>query len=64
MKSLLLASVYPHKTCSARRDNKGDGILSSIHYQLWLALAISSGQGNGNPLQYSRLENPMDEGAW
>ena len=20
--------------------------------------------GNGNPLQYSRLENPMDEGAW
>ena len=20
--------------------------------------------GNGNPLQYSCLENPMDEGAW
>ena len=20
--------------------------------------------GNGNPLQYSRLENPMDGGAW
>ena len=20
--------------------------------------------GNGNPLQYSRLENPMDIGAW
>ena len=20
--------------------------------------------GNGNPLQYSRLENPMDRGAW
>ena len=22
------------------------------------------GIGNGNPLQYSRLENPMDGGAW
>ena len=21
-------------------------------------------EGNGNPLQYSCLENPMDEGAW
>jgi len=24
----------------------------------------SSGEGNGNPLQYSFLENPMDGGAW
>ena len=23
-----------------------------------------SGEGNGNPLQYSCLENPMDSGAW
>ena len=23
----------------------------------------SSGEGNGNPLQYSCLENPMDKGA-
>ena len=23
----------------------------------------SSGEGNGNPLQYSCLENPMDRGA-
>ena len=22
------------------------------------------GEGSGNPLQYSCLENPMDEGAW
>ena len=22
------------------------------------------GEGNGNPLQYSCLENPKDEGAW
>ena len=25
---------------------------------------ISFGEGNGNPLQYSCLENPMDRGAW
>ena len=24
----------------------------------------SPGEGNGNPLQYSFLENPMDRGAW
>jgi len=26
-------------------------------------LGRSPGEGNGNPLQYSRLENPMDRGA-
>ena len=25
---------------------------------------IPSGEGNGNPLQYSSLENPMDGGDW
>ena len=24
----------------------------------------SPGEGNGNPLQYYCLENPMDRGAW
>jgi len=24
----------------------------------------SPGEGNGNPVQYSCLENPMDGGAW
>ena len=27
-------------------------------------LVRSSGGGNGNPLQYSYLENPKDRGAW
>ena len=27
-------------------------------------LGRSSGEGNGNPLQYFCLENPMDRGAW
>ena len=29
-----------------------------------LGLEDPPGEGNGNPLQYSCLENPMDEGAW
>ena len=27
-------------------------------------LGRSSGEGNGTPLQYSCLENPMDGGTW
>ena len=26
--------------------------------------SLTSGEGNGTPLQYSCLENPMDGGAW
>ena len=37
--------------------NAGD--LSSIP-----GLGRSPGEGNGNPLQYSCLENPMGRGAW
>ena len=28
------------------------------------ATSLVGGEGNGNPLQYSCLENPMNEGAW
>ena len=28
------------------------------------ALGKSPGEGNGNLIQYSCLENPMDRGAW
>ena len=38
-------------------SNAGD--LSSIS-----GLGRSPGEGNGNPLQYSCLEDPMDGGAW
>ena len=31
----------------------------------WIAgLERAPGEGNGNPFQYSCLENPMDRGAW
>ena len=35
---------------------------SSIYFYIYFSLI--SGEGNGNPLQYSCLENPMDGGAW
>ena len=31
---------------------------------IWLFPASNIGEGNGTPLQYSCLENPMDGGAW
>ena len=34
-----------------------------MHSFLWLS-NIPFREGNGNPLQYSCLENPMDRGAW
>ena len=36
-----------------------------LHYILIRPLLhIKFGEGNGTPLQYSCLENPMDRGAW
>ena len=31
---------------------------------IYLELRKKPGEGNGNPLQHSCLENPMDRGAW
>ena len=39
--------------------NAGEAEVGSIP-----ELGMSPGGGNGNPLQYSCLENPMDRGAW
>ena len=45
-------------------------LLSLIRSHLFTIVFISvtlgggSGEGNGTPLQYSCLENPMDRGAW
>ena len=32
--------------------------------KLWNILKTEFREGNGTPLQYSCLENPMDGGAW
>ena len=30
----------------------------------YIVCPLIAGEGNGTPLQYSCLENPMDGGAW
>ena len=53
-----LGSCFPGGSeVKASASNAGD--LGSIP-----GSGRSSGEGNGNPLQYSCLENPMDGGAW
>ena len=32
--------------------------------KIWSFVVMWTGEGNGTPLQYSCLENPMDGGAW
>ena len=38
-------------------------MVTVVNNFLYLEVA-RSGEGNGTPLQYSGLENPMDRGAW
>ena len=38
--------------------------VSSLVQHRLLGIWTSVGEGNGTPLQYSCLENPMDGGAW
>ena len=59
---LYLYMAYKHgfpggSEVKASAHNVGD--LGSIP-----GLGRSPGEGTGNPLQYSCLENPMDGGAW
>ena len=35
-----------------------------VWHTIFLGSGRSSGEGNGNPLQYSCLGNPTDRGAW
>ena len=36
----------------------------TVEITIWFPEFSSHGEGNGHPLQYSCLENPMDRGAW
>ena len=56
--SLPLFLGFSHSSVSKESDCSA-GDLGSIP-----GLRRSPGEGNGNPLQYSCLENPRDRGAW
>ena len=51
-KKIYRSSVGKESACNAGRPGLVPGSGRSL------------GEGNGNPLQYSCLENPMDGGAW
>ena len=55
----VLFSVDYKFSCSGKVPAYNAGDLGSIP-----GLGRSPGEGNGNSLQYSCLENPMDRGAW
>ena len=43
----------------------GDSLVKKIHLQCRIPeLGRFPGEGNGNPVQYSCLSNPIDRGAW
>ena len=64
-KYLLIHNTYItiHPNLPGGSDGKGSacnaGDLGSVP-----GLGRSPGEGNGNPFQYSCLENPMDRGTW
>ena len=39
-------------------------MFSTVATPIWASLVGCPGGGNGTPLQYSCLENPVDGGAW
>ena len=51
--------MYSSHGSDGRESACNEGDLSSIPES-----GRSPGGGNGNPLQYPCLENPMDRGAW
>ena len=57
--SLSISSGAFHAALVVKTLPANAGDMSSIP-----GLGRSPGEGHGNPLQYSCLENPMDRGAW
>ena len=55
----LVSSITPPHSSVAEESACSSGYLGSIPRS-----GRFHGEGNGNPLQYSWLENPMDRGAW
>ena len=69
----LIISAMEHLSCTCRPFGcllwKKYLFLHPLYNQIvwvfnWVVYALYIGEGNGTPLQYSCLENPMDGGAW
>ena len=55
----IMYNIYSPGDSDGKASACNAGDLGSIP-----GLGRSPGEGNGNPLQYSCLENPMDRGGW
>ena len=70
--TLALYSIHPQCLCrlvSTNRGFPGGSVVKNLPINARGADSIpglgrSPGEGNGNPLQYFYLGNPMDRGAW
>ena len=58
-----LETFYKNKGFPGGSDDK-ESACNAEDLGLVPGLGRSPGEGNGNPLQYSFLENPMDRGVW
>ena len=62
---LIFSTDITNQETMARLNNLPDVTqLQSDSSRIWTGLGESVGEGNGTPLQYFCLENPMDGGAW
>ena len=59
----MLQNLDSSPQCSCKWKSKPKPFYIHWHNNLVLT-SFLAGEGNGNPLQYSCLENPMDGGAW
>ena len=69
-KGPVMAPQFPHLTGArgvpmrTRPGKLPSSCTCSKHTIFYLDCMLKIGEGNGTPLQYSCLENPMDGGAW
>ena len=76
---IILSTFYDHKLSEFRRQVSISIHMPVMNFpviqtvknlpamretRVWSRVGWSPGEGNGNPLPYSCLENPMDRGAW
>ena len=67
---LLLPSIFPQHQGLLKLHIKLTITGTSVQrlfkplLELFANVPLTNGEGNGNPLQYSCLENPLDGGAW
>ena len=60
----LSTPLYSGRECFPDGSVGKDSACNAENPSSILGLGRSLGEGNGNPLQYSCLENPIDRGSW